>query len=151
MFNANIGAQNEQFTKKHINQLFGTTVEYYIKNLTEINEEDQLNLFTGILGSDTLKAKFITSCSFSETSKKFAKALGIEIIENFPFNDYPIIKCNVSRRDSSKIYHLPFDQQYDRTIIEEERNECYASTVREAEELGFRRAWRWRGNNKNGL
>lgn len=137
--------------EKHINQLFGTTVEYYIKNLSEIDSNVQLNLFTGLLGKDILKAKFITSCSFSETSKRFASALRIEIIEKFPLKNYPLIKCNVSRPDNSKIYHLPFDQQYDRTIIEEERNECYVSSVKEAEELGFRRAWRWRGSNKNGI
>ncbi len=137
--------------EKHINQLFGTTVEYYIKNLSAINTKPQIDLFSGILGNDFLKAKFITSCSFSETSKIFAKALGIEIIEKFPLDDYPIIKCNVSRRDNSKIYHLPFDQQYDKTIIEEERNECYVGIVKEAERLGFRRAWRWEGSNRNGL
>jgi hypothetical protein len=51
----------------------------------------------------------------------------------------------VSRKDGIKIYHLPFDQQYDRTIIEEERNERYVETVKEAEALGFRRAFRWKG------
>lgn len=57
-----------------------------------------------------------------------------------------MLKCNVSRRTGEKIYHLPFDQQYDRTLIEEERNECYVETVAEAEKLGYRRAFRWRGN-----
>jgi len=55
------------------------------------------------------------------------------------------VKCNVSRRTGEKIYHLPFDQQYDRTLVEEDRDEYYVETVREAEELGFRRAFRWRG------
>jgi len=54
------------------------------------------------------------------------------------------IKCNISRRDAEKIYHLPFDQQYNRTLIEEEKNEYYLETVKEAEELGFRRVWKWR-------
>ena len=39
---------------------------------------------------------------------------------------------------------MPLDQQYDRTIIEKERNECFARTVKEAMDLGFRRAYRWR-------
>ncbi len=38
-----------------------------------------------------------------------------------------------------------FDQRYDRTLVEEERNECYVGTIKEAEALGFRRAFRWRG------
>jgi hypothetical protein len=71
--------------------------------------------------------------------------LGVKIIEKFPIRPYPVIKCNVSLRDRTKIYHLPFDQQYDRTLIEF-KDECYVETVAEAEALGFRRAFRWRGN-----
>jgi hypothetical protein len=37
---------------------------------------------------------------------------------------------------------LPFDQQYDTTVIEPERGESFVATVDEAEALGFRRAWR---------
>lgn len=70
----------------------------------------------------------------------------MEIVEGYPLASYPCIKCNVSRRDGTKIYHLPFDQQYDRTLIEEEKNECYVETVKEAEDLGFRRAFRWHGS-----
>jgi hypothetical protein len=45
-----------------------------------------------------------------------------------------------------KIYHLPFDQQYDRTKIIKSKGEFYAKTVIEAELRGFRRAHRWRGS-----
>ncbi len=41
-----------------------------------------------------------------------------------PLADYPRIKCNIARRDDERIYHLPFDQQYDTTLIEPERGEC---------------------------
>lgn len=74
--------------------------------------------------------------------------LGVHLVDNFPLQRYPIIKCNVSLRDREKIYHLPFDQQYDRTLIEY-KHECYVETVAEAEALGFRRAFRWRGNRPN--
>ena len=70
--------------------------------------------------------------------------LGVKLIDDCPLRRYPIIKCNVSLRDGEKIYHLPFDQQYDRTLIEY-KDECYVETVAEAEALGFRRAFRWRG------
>jgi len=56
-------------------------------------------------------------------------------------NDYPMIKCNVNGND--KIYHLPFDQQYDRVRIGSVPGECYVKTAAEAEKLGFRRAKRW--------
>ena len=61
-----------------------------------------------------------------------------------PLADYPRIKCNVGR-DDQRIYHLPFDQQYDTTLIEPKKGEAWVSTVAEAEGLGFRRAWRWKG------
>lgn len=43
---------------------------------------------------------------------------------------------------NERIYHLPFDQQYDRTKIIPALGECYVRTVSEAESLGFRRAFR---------
>ena len=60
-------------------------------------------------------------------------------------NEFPRIKCNINN-DGEKIYHLPFDQQYDRVQIIND-GEMYATTVTEAEEAGFRRAYRWHGNN----
>jgi hypothetical protein len=133
--------------EKHINQLFGTTVEYFIKNIREMSNP-QLFFFPSMLQQSTIIPAFYTSASFSETARDFAAALGVEVFERFPLRRYPSIKCNVSRKDGTKIYHLPFDQQYDRTNIEEERNEGYVERVVEAEDLGFRRAWRWRGNTK---
>lgn len=133
----------------HINQLFGTTIEYYIENIAKQNSTIQFDLFDAIQSGKLPKAKLIASCTFSDEARSFAQTLGVQIVESFNFNHYPSIKCNVSRKDNEKIYHLPFDQQYDRTTIEEERNEYYVSTVHEAEKLGFRRAWRWRGSEKN--
>jgi hypothetical protein len=76
-------------------------------------------------------------------AKDVAKKLGVEFNELAKISDYPLIKCNVSMRDGEKIYHLPFDQQYDRVKILRSP-EKYAYTVSEAEQAGFRRAWRWR-------
>jgi hypothetical protein len=56
-----------------------------------------------------------------------------------------MIKCNINQTTGEKIYHLPFDQQYDRTRIIISKGECYASTVSEAESKGFRRAFRFSG------
>jgi len=65
--------------------------------------------------------------------------------ENFKFDQsYPCIKCNVNRVTKEKIYHLPFDQQYDNTKIFE-KGEFYCRTTEEAERKGFRRAFRWHG------
>jgi len=120
-------SKGKQIHEKHIFQLYGTVVAY------RIDHPDKNS-----------SASFVTSTSLTERAKLFAKQLEMEILENYPLEPYPSIKCNVSRRDGTKIYHLPFDQQYDRTVIEEERNECYVETVKEAEDLGFRRAFRHR-------
>jgi hypothetical protein len=61
--------------------------------------------------------------------------------ENFRLNvNFPVIKCRVDERTRERLYHLPFDDQYDHVRVEPRRGECYARTVQEAEKLGFRRA-----------
>ena len=74
----------------------------------------------------------------SEEANKFAEILNIQIMRQ-DFVDFPRIKCNVN--GVTKIYHLPFDQQYDRTQIKKD-GEFLAFTVDEAEKKGFRRAFR---------
>lgn len=123
-------SKEKQIHEKHIFQLYGTVIAYKIDH-----------------SRTQVSACFVTSTKLFDRAQAFAKELGIKAIENLPLEHYPCVKCNVSRRNGTKIYHLPFDQQYDRTIIEEERNECYVETVKEAEKLGFRRAFRWRGES----
>lgn len=123
--------------EKHIFQLYGTMIAYY----SEQGNSKQ-KLFNGL--PPQIKGMLITSCSLSDTARKYAAMLNIEIREEHKFTfDYPCIKCNISRRDGEKIYHLPFDQQYDNIKIEHRHGEFYANTVAEAEAAGFRRAWRW--------
>lgn len=78
---------------------------------------------------------------------QFTKALNIRSLQHKPLEPYPCIKCNVAQRNGEKIYHLPFDQQYDRTLVGHHKLECYVATVAEAERLGFRRAFRWHGDS----
>jgi hypothetical protein len=117
--------------EKHIFQLYGTLVAYRIDHPEPKD----------------VSPVFITSTSLSDRAKQFAETLGVRVDEGRPFDRYPCIKCNISRRDATKIYHLPFDQLYDRTLVEQERLERYVATAEEAEKLGFRRAFRWRGEN----
>ena len=73
-----------------------------------------------------------------------ADLLGVEVQSKYPMSrDYPIIKCNISKHTGDRIYHLPFDQQYDATRIDLTAGEFYAKDVVEAENAGFRRAWRY--------
>ena len=108
--------------EKHIFQLFGTVVLYNL---------------------DNPKAKangvFVSTTKLSEKAIQIAKELGIQHYQ-IDLGDFPRIKCNVNKSTGEKIYHLPFDQQYDSTVVKEKDGECYAFTVIEAEEKGFRRA-----------
>jgi hypothetical protein len=132
--------------EKHINQLYGTAVKYYIEHKQIIDKKKELTLFPDLISSGKIKAAFITSTKLSDTAIKFAEALGIIIVQEKPLQKYPIIKCNVGV-NGEKIYHLPFDQQYDNTQVINE-DEFYAETIKEAMSKGFRRAFRWKGNRE---
>jgi hypothetical protein len=138
-------ASHKIIHEKHINQLYGTAVKYFIDHRQLITSKKSLTLFPDLISSGQIKATFVTSTKLSDTAKKFALALGIKIIEEKQLEKYPVIKCNIAS-NGEKIYHLPFDQQYDKTLIKN-KGEFYAATVQDAENKGFRRAFRWRGTN----
>jgi hypothetical protein len=115
--------------EKHIFQFFGTVFKYRDENKGK-----------------KVKAVFYTTTKLSDLARRFAKELSIELKENQIFDkSYPSIKCNISKADGGKIYHLPFDQQYDKVKIEKNKGEFYCATTEEAEKAGFRRAYRWKG------
>lgn len=87
----------------------------------------------------------VTSYKLSNEAKEFAGALDVHFVEYELFRKYAAIKCNVGR-GKERIYHLPFDQQYDKIHINKSLGDCYVATVKEAEALGFRRAYKWSGS-----
>lgn len=109
-------------------QLYGTVICYCIENKRKTSDVTPV---------------FITSTQLSEKAKEFADMLGITVVENFPLKEFPRIKCNVGHE--GKIYHLPIDALYDQVKISK-IGECYCYSVKEAEQKGFRRAYRWHGN-----
>lgn len=119
-------AQEKLIHEKHIFQLYGTCV-----------------LFAREYPNNTVIPVFYTSAMLSETARYCAEKMGVELHENCEYEDYPVIKCNVSK-SGEKIYHLPFDMQYDRIIMAGKNRKLYVQTVSEAESLGFRRARRYR-------
>lgn len=122
-------SQFKTIYEKHIFQFFGTVFQYRDQNPRK-----------------KVRAIFYTTTELSELARRFAHELNIELEEKSKMpRSYPCIKCNISLVDETKIYHLPFDQQYDNTKIETGRGEFYCETVEEAEKAGFRRAYRWRG------
>jgi len=121
-------SKDKTIHEKHIFQLYGTMTSFQIEN-----------------PGQTVLGRFVTSTSLSDRARKFSEHLGIRVSENTPLDEYPCIKCNIAAASGEKIYHLPFDQQYDTTKIEPEKGEMYCKSVAEAEEKGFRRAMRYRG------
>lgn len=121
----------KEIHENHVFQLYGSAVQ-----LTVESEQN----YTPV---------FITTTKLSDVARQCAIFLNIELYECFAYEDYPVIKCNISS-SGEKIYHLPFDQQYDRVRIIPSNGEVYASTVAEAEKLGFRRAHRWRDTERKG-
>jgi hypothetical protein len=100
--------------KKHVVQLFGTLTAFRIDN-----------------PDATVSGRFVTTTHLLERASAFAERLDIRVDETFAVDEsYPCIKCNVSTTDSERIYHLPFDQMYDATVIDAERGEFCARTVR---------------------
>ena len=120
-----IWSQRKEIHENHIAQLYGTTIAYSLES-----------------GIPDVKPVFMTTTKLSTTAIRFARRLNVEIWE-IPFVEFPRIKCNISA-SGEKIYHLPFDQQYDATKIDKP-GEFYAWTIKEAEQKGFRRAFRWKG------
>lgn len=121
-------AAHSTIHENHIFQFYGTYIAY-----TEDNP------------GESVIPKFILTNTISDRAGIFAKRLGI-IVEKIAFDrDFPRIKCHISPATNERIYHLPIDQQYDNTIIEYPQGEFYAKTIREAEEKGFRRAYRYTG------
>ena len=115
--------------EKHVFQLYGSVVHW--------NIEHPSNKATGIL---------VTTAKLSPLARQCAEYLEIMSREEYPMpSSYPMIKCHVGKTE--KIYHLPFDQQYDRTQMSRDDGDIYVSTVAEAEKLGFRRAYRWKGSS----
>lgn len=127
-------SQDKVIREKHIMQLFGSTIEY----CWEMRKKDIHPL--DVIGKSVIPV-FVTTTELSSTATRFAERLGV-VVQKVPMGEYPQIKCNIGR-DGEKIYHLPFDQQYNSTIIEHNKGEFYAWNVEEAEKAGYRRAQRY--------
>ncbi len=120
-------SRDKVLREKHVMQLFGTCILY---RLTE--------------GHPNTTPVFVATTTLSEEASMVATELGVEF-RQVALERYPMVKCNVNSSTGDRIYHLPFDQQYDRVIVGDQQGEFYASTVAEAEAARFRRALRWRG------
>lgn len=124
--------------EKHIFQLYGSALDYVIRNDLRLADVEPV---------------FVTTIQLSDYARRCADLLHVTIREDIKMGEYAPIKLNINEQTGEKIYHLPIDQQYDRVKLENE-GEGYAFTVAEAVEKGFRRAHRFskvnhcgKGNN----
>ena len=125
-------AKDKLIYEKSIQQLFGSS-EYYKKTYIL-----QMSLFSNV------SPIFITTVELDDRAKDVADKLGVKIFREEggeKLKSYPMIKCNINQSTGERIYHLPFDQMYDKVQIKYD-GECYVKTVEDAERLGFRRAKR---------
>ena len=117
--------------EKYLYQHFATTTHYKLQN--KLSKKIKVT------------PVFYSTIDYSDMAKKVAKALDVKIQVEKLSKNYPMIKCNINPSTKEKIYHLPFDQQYDKIIIGNTKGELYAKTISEATKKGFRRAFRYRG------
>lgn len=124
-------AKEKVIHEKHICQLYGS--------VAVLSAQNPHNKYKGV---------FVTSTNLSDTAKLFANYSNLAFVENCEPIEYPLIKCNRSKT-GEKIYHLPFDQQYDKIVMQRKKSCFYVSTVKEAEKLGYRRAYRWQPSRRD--
>ena len=122
-------SSRKEIREKHLYQLFGTYIQFKIKQSSNYK----------------ITPVFTHTTELSKTGKIVCKELGIREDKIAMSKDYPMIKCNINKSKKDKIYHLPFDQQYDKVLIGNNDGEFYAKTVKEAESKKFRRAFRYMG------
>ncbi len=122
-------SKNKVIHEKHIAQLYGTYISYCIENDKQIKEVTPV---------------FVTSTVLSDQAKRFCELLKVKYKENYDIGEFPRIKCVENDGKYTKIYHLPMDQQYD-AIRLDKKGRFTVMTVKEAEELGYRRAYKFHG------
>ncbi len=117
-------SSSKEIHENSIFQLFGSLYHYRVENPDKVT--------VGV---------FVTSSKLTDLARECAKALNITLYEDVKFDRYPAVKCNISKT-GERIYHLPYDQQYDTVSIIPAKGECYTTYVSEAIEQGFRHAYR---------
>ena len=133
--------------EKHVYQLYGTYCDYVI-SMNLGTQPNQGQLFGERDALHSVRPLLLTTAKLSDRALLASKLLKVES-QTIPMEKwrYPKIKCNISRT-GEKIYHLPFDQQYDTVKIKKELGELFVATCAEAESLKFRRAWRWHNQSE---
>jgi len=134
-------SRNKQIHEKHVYQLYSSTLHYRMSLRKALKEAYGRSEARQMMRDINISSVICTTNDLSETAQEVVKFFGKKMNHRKEElrKDYSMIKCNIGRHDKQKLYHLPFDPQYDSIIIGNMEDECYVKTVVEAEDLGFRR------------
>jgi len=129
--------------ERHVYQLHASTLHYRMSLRKTLREAYGQRIAKEMMKpiNKNLKSVICTTTELSDTADEVVEYLGkaMEHRREPLVKNYPMIKCNVSKKNGSRLYHLPFDPAYDTIIIGNNEGEEYVETVAEAETLGFKR------------
>jgi Restriction endonuclease len=123
--------ENSPLYMKHVVQIFGTTLL--------LQQERSL--------LETPTPMLVSTSAFAEDSKKAAQALNVKLVVMPLDKNYACIKVHKSRNGEA-IYHLPFDQQYDRIKMDVNKGDAFVKSVKDALKMGARRAQKYQFQNQ---
>jgi hypothetical protein len=134
-------SKRKEIHEKHVYQLHSSTLHYRMSLRNFLREAYGRSEARRRMKDINITSVICTTNELSKTAQEVVKYLGDAITHRKEElrKNYPMIKCNVGMHDQQRLYHLPFDPQYDSIIIGNMKGERYVETVAEARALGFRR------------
>lgn len=122
-----------------ISQLFGASLKM------AIDEGETYESFIKKVKSKKIEMILLTKTELSIEAKEFCKKLDIIYFEKIEIEDYPRVKLVGG---TEKIFYIPTDLQYDNIIFSSTSKEYKrVMSCKEANILGYRHCFKWRGNN----
>ncbi|MDB3998360.1 restriction endonuclease [Litorivicinus sp.] len=137
-------SQRSEIHVKHIYQLHSSMLHYRFELREALKAAGaKQSVVRERMKEQDVKAVLYSTTSLSDMASEVVKHLNNTEYRIEPLNkDYPMVKCNISKKDGSKRFHLPWDPQYDSIVIGNVSGEFYCDTIAEAESAGFL----WTGN-----
>ena len=138
-------SRHKRIHVKHVYQLHASYLHYRYQLRQSLKKSVGKQKARELMRTYNIRAVICASTDLSPEAQDVVNYLNIiEFRKEKLDKTYPMIKCNIGRETREKIYHLPFDSQYDSIIIgnveDGEDKEKYVHTTSEAEALGFRRS-----------
>lgn len=132
-------SKRKEIHEKHVYQLHATVIHYRLQLREAYKLKFGRKKAKELMASQKITGHLISTTKLSDMAAKVAKHCGIQFELQELSKEYPMIKCNISKKTGEKRYHLPFDSHYDSIIIGNVDGESYVNTVLESENSGFKR------------